>query len=228
MLKGWDGVESIDSDATVAFHAVYLQLVQNLFQDELYSFGNDSFDTFYSLKYIRSLAIRKIFDGEATLWVDNVLTDEQETLNDIVNKSFHDAHVFLSEKYGNPKDLTWGQVHQVTYRHRLDKDPLVKRLINFSVGPYPMAGSGMTPRAASYSVSEPFNVRAGSSMRRVIDFSDFDNGFSILPTGQSGLFRSKHYDDQTDMYNNGEFKPFMFNYDALDEAKSSKMIFKSK
>ena len=27
-------------------------------------------------------------------------------------------------------------------------------------------------------------------MRRVIDFSDFDNGFSILPTGQSGLFRS--------------------------------------
>ena len=228
MLKGWDGVESIDSGATVAFHAAYLQLVQNLFQDELYSFGNDSFDSFYSLKYIRSLAIRKIFDGEATLWVDNVSTDKKETLNDIVNKSFHDAHVFLSEKYGNPKDLTWGQVHQVTYRHRLDQDPLVKRLINFSVGPYPMAGSGMTPRAASYSVSEPFNVRAGSSMRRVIDFSDFDNGFSILPTGQSGLFRSKHYNDQTEMYNAGEFKPFMFNYDALDKAKSSKLIFKSK
>ena len=57
MIKGWDGVESIDSGATVAFHAVYLQLVQNLFQDELYSFGSDSFDTFYSLKYIRSLAL---------------------------------------------------------------------------------------------------------------------------------------------------------------------------
>lgn len=228
MLKGWDGIESIDSGATVAFHAVYLQLVQNLFQDELYSFGNDSFDTFYSLKYIRSLAIRKTFDGEATLWVDNVLTDEQETLNDIVNKSFHDAHVFLAENYGNPKDLSWGQVHQVTYRHRLDKDPLVKRLINFSVGPYPMAGSGMTPRAASYSVSEPFNVRAGSSMRRVIDFSNFDNGFSILPTGQSGLFRSKHYDDQTDMYNKGKFKSFMFTFDAINSSKSSKLVFKSK
>ena len=228
ILKGWDGVESIDSGATVAFHAVYLQLVQNLFQDELYSFGNDSFDTFYSLKYIRSLAIRKTFDGEATLWVDNVLTDEQETLNDIVNKSFHDAHVFLAENYGNPKDLSWGQVHQVTYRHRLDKDPLVKRLINFSVGPYPMAGSGMTPRAASYSVSEPFNVRAGSSMRRVIDFSNFDNGYSILPTGQSGLFRSQHYDNQTEMYNAGEFKPFKFSYDAINDTKSSKLIFKSK
>ena len=145
-----------------------------------------------------------------------------------MNKSFHDAHVFLSENYGNPKDLTWGHVHQVTYQHRLDADPLVKRLINFSVGPYPMAGSGMTPRAASYSVSKPFNVRAGSSMRRVIDFSDFDNGFSILPTGQSGLFRSKHYDDQTDMYNKGEFKPFMFTYDAINSSKSSKLVFKSK
>ena len=71
------------------------QNVKNLFQDELTSFGNESFDTFYSLKYIRSLAIRKIFDGEATLWIDNVLTDKKETLNDIVNESFHDAYISL-------------------------------------------------------------------------------------------------------------------------------------
>jgi penicillin amidase len=117
-----------------------------------------------------------------------VLTDKKETLNDIVNESFHDAYISLKECCGNPIDLTWGQIHQVSYRHRLDGDPLVKTFINFSVGPYPMAGSGMTPRAASYSTTEPFDVRAGSSMRRVIDFSDFDNGFSILPTGQSGCF----------------------------------------
>ena len=226
MLKDWDGVESIDSKATVAFHAIYLNLVKNLFQDELTSFGNESFDTFYSLKYIRSLAIRKIFDGEATLWIDNVLTDKKETLNDIVNESFHDAYISLKECCGNPIDLTWGQIHQVSYRHRLDGDPFVKTFINFSVGPYPMAGSGMTPRAASYSTTEPFNVRAGSSMRRVIDFSDFDNGFSILPTGQSGMFQSKHYDDQTELYNKGEFKPFKFSESAIKNNNSTrKLIF---
>ena len=226
MLKDWDGVESIDSKATVAFHAIYLNLVKNLFQDELTSFGNESFDTFYSLKYIRSLAIRKIFDGEATLWIDNVLTDKKENLNDIVNESFHDAYISLKECCGNPIDLTWGQIHQVSYRHRLDGDPLVKTFINFSVGPYPMAGSGMTPRAASYSTTEPFNVRAGSSMRRVIDFSDFDNGFSILPTGQSGMFQSKHYDDQTELYNKGEFKPFKFSESAIKNNNSTrKLIF---
>ena len=226
ILNGWDGVESIDSDATVVFHAIYIQLIQNLFQDELQSFGDDSFETFYSLKYIRSLAIRSIFDGNATLWVDNVLTSKKETLNDIVNQSFDNAHDFLTKNYGNPKELTWGDVHQVTYRHRLNGDPLVKRFINFSTGPFPMAGSGMTPRAASYSVSDPFDVRAGSSMRRVIDFSDFDNGFSILPTGQSGVFKSPHYTDQTLLYNKGEFKSFKFSESVIkDDTKMRKLIF---
>ncbi|MDB3887780.1 penicillin acylase family protein [Candidatus Marinimicrobia bacterium] len=226
ILNGWDGVESIDSDATVVFHAIYIQLVQNLFQDELQSFGNDSFDTFYSLKYIRSLAIRSIFDRNATLWVDNVLTSKKETLNDIVNQSFDDAHDFLTKNYGNPKELTWGDVHQVTYRHRLNGDPLVKRFINFSIGPFPMAGSGMTPRAASYSVSDPFDVRAGSSMRRVIDFANFDNGFSILPTGQSGVFKSPHYKDQTSLYNKGKFKPFKFSESVIKEDSTMrKLIF---
>ena len=224
ILNGWDGVESIDSDATVVFHAIYIQLVQNLFQDELQSFGNNSFDTFYSLKYIRSLAIRSIFDGNAILWVDNVLTSKKETLNDIVNKSFDDAHDFLTKSYGDPNDLTWGDVHQVTYRHRLNGDPLVKRFINFSTGPFPMAGSGMTPRAASYSVSNPFDVRAGSSMRRVIDFANFDNGFSILPTGQSGVFNSPHYRDQTSLYNKGEFKSFKFSKKAIINQKSVKKL----
>ena len=226
ILNGWDGIESIDSDATVVFHAIYIQLVQNLFQDELQSFGSDSFDTFYSLKYIRSLAIRSIFDGNATLWVDNVLTSKKETLNDIVNQSFDDAHDFLTKNYGNPKELTWGDVHQVTYRHRLNGDPLVKRFINFSTGPFPMAGSGMTPRAASYSVSDPFDVRAGSSMRRVIDFSNFNNGFSILPTGQSGVFKSPHYRDQTSLYNKGKFKPFKFSESVIKEDSTMrKLIF---
>ena len=120
--------------------------------------------------------------------------------------------------------MTWGDVHQVTYRHRLNGDPLVKRFINFSIGPFPMAGSGMTPRAASYSVSDPFDVRAGSSMRRVIDFANFDNGFSILPTGQSGVFNSPHYKDQTSLYNKGEFKSFKFSKKAIMNQKSVKKL----
>ena len=79
-----------------------------------------------------------------------------------------------------------------------------------------------------FNPSEANQKEDDPTIRRVIDFSNFDNGYSILPTGQSGLFRSQHYDDQTEMYNAGEFKPFKFSYDAINDTKSSKLIFKSK
>ena len=58
------------------------------------------------------------------------------------------------------------------------------------------------------------------------DFSDFDNGFSILPTGQSGVFKSPHYTDQTLLYNKGEFKSFKFSESVIkDDTKMRKLIF---
>ena len=109
--------------------------------------------------------------------------------------------------------------------HRLDKDPKVKALVGFSVGPFPMAGSGWAPRAASYKQREPFRVTAGASMRRIIDLSNLDKGFSVLPTGQSGVFGSRHYSDQTELYNSDQYKRFRFSEDAIKEAAENKLVF---
>jgi penicillin amidase len=63
-------------------------------------------------------------------------------------------------------------------------------------------------------------------MRRIIDFSNFDNGLSILPTGQSGVFKSPHYRDQTSLYNKGEFKSFKFSKSAIEkDSEVRKLIF---
>ena len=56
-----------------------------------------------------------------------------------------------------------------------------------------------------------YEVVAGPSTRRVIDFSDVENAKSILPTGQSGNVFSKHYKDQADKYLKGEFVKMMLN-----------------
>lgn len=227
LISEWDGSESKNSSATVAFHSVYLSTLKNLFQDELSQFGNTSFDTFYSLKYLRSIALRKMFRDGNSKWIDNVSTSKKESLNDIMNQSFYDAYLFIKNNFGEPSKIVWGDVHQVSFKHRLDKDPLVEKLIKFSVGPLPMSGSGFTPQAASYSVEKPFEVRAGSSMRRIIDLSNLDNGFSILPTGQSGVFGSKHYDDQAELYNQGLFKNFKFSEEAIrSDANMKKLLFK--
>jgi penicillin amidase len=35
----------------------------------------------------------------------------------------------------------------------------------------------------------------------VIDFSDIENSWNVLPTGQSGNPLSPHYNDQAEIYN---------------------------
>ena len=220
LLKDWDGKETMESQAALAFHLLYLATVENLFEDELRLLGKGSMKTLLSLKYIKSLAVRKAFEEKSSLWIDNVDTPKQETLEDIVNQSFKQA----GEKLATFKDKTWGSVHTLTVEHRLDKDPLVKKWINFSVGPFPMAGSDKTPRAASYKARDSFEVVAGASMRRIIDLSNLDNGLSILPTGQSGLFGSKHYDDQAPLYNSNSYKPFQFHEETIKNDPSMKKL----
>jgi penicillin amidase len=87
-----------------------------------------------------------------------------------------------------------------------------------------MAGSDKTPRAASYKAEAPFEVVAGASMRRIIDLSNFDNGLSVLPTGQSGLFGSKHYGDQAPLYNSNSYKPFQFFEETIKNDPSMKKL----
>ena len=54
----------------------------------------------------------------------------------------------------------------------------------------------------------------------MIDFSDIENARAILPTGQSGNVFSKHYDDQAQMYLDGEFVKMMLNEEEIKASKN--------
>ena len=218
LLMGYNGIEAAGSRATIAFHTLYLRVLENIFSDELEKIDNEAMNTFLDLKSITSFAIRKALSKSGSVWIDNINTPNKETIQDILMLSLEETHKSIKGK-------TWGDEHTVTFKHRLDNDPLVKRLVGFSVGPFPMAGSGWAPRAASYQQRKPFKVTSGASMRRIIDLSNFDNGFSVLPTGQSGLFGSAHYKDQTRLYNEDNYKPFRFSVEAIKKESKNKLSF---
>ncbi|MEL6303515.1 MAG: penicillin acylase family protein, partial [Bacteroidota bacterium] len=77
-----------------------------------------------------------------------------------------------------------------------------------------------------YDDSGYFPVTGGPSTRRIIDFSDIENSISILPTGQSGNPLSEHYDDQAEMYVNGEFRKMMMNKSEIETAAKSQLVFR--
>ena len=50
------------------------------------------------------------------------------------------------------------------------------------------------------------NEAKASSFKMIVDFSSPNKNMFILPTsGQSGHMLSKHYDDQTSLWKNGNF-----------------------
>lgn len=165
-------------------------------------------------------------ENEKSLWWDNLDTKgKKETRGQIVSKSFKQAIATLDNQLGGTvSSWTWNKVHQVTFEHPLGKVKLLSKL--FNLGPIAVAGSNevINNQMFHYSDKQMYTISAGPSTRRIVDFADIENSWSILPTGQSGNPFSKHYDDQMEMYNKGEFRKMKMNKKEII-ASSSKLIF---
>ncbi|PKL14973.1 MAG: hypothetical protein CVV49_22200, partial [Spirochaetae bacterium HGW-Spirochaetae-5] len=53
------------------------------------------------------------------------------------------------------------------------------------------------------------------STRRLIDFGDLEQSYSILPAGNSGNVKSVHYGDQVNMFLNGEYRNINFSKEQI-------------
>jgi penicillin amidase len=56
-----------------------------------------------------------------------------------------------------------------------------------------------------------------------VDFADVGSSESILPTGQSGNVFSEHYQDQAEMYAEGQWRPMLFNEEDIRKAEFRKL-----
>ncbi len=107
----------------------------------------------------------------------------------------------------------WGRLHHGFFAHPLARiTPTLH-----SVGPVPKGGSGSTPMAAGYRVSD-FRVTTGASFRMVVDVGNWDASVCINAPGQSGDPRSAHYGDLAPLWAAGEYVPMLFSAAAVDSA----------
>jgi penicillin amidase len=96
----------------------------------------------------------------------------------------------------------------------------------FNVGPFEVSGSNevINNQMFDYTNEAKYVVKVGPSSRRVIDFSDIENSWNVLPTGQSGNPLSPHYNDQAEIYNAGNFRKMMLNKEEIVKT-STKLVF---
>lgn len=208
LLRTWDGEESPQSPAALVFHVTLNKLVRNIYGDELEPLGTGYLEALAGLKYLNSRNLRRLLREDSSSWFDDLNTpDRVETRDEIIRRSLQEAVDDIEQRAGSdPRQWTWGQEHTLTHPHLLGDVALLEWLFDLNVGPYPSGGSDKTPNAGGYSFNRPYRQIAGPSMRRVVDFSDLDRTRFILPTGQSGLSHSPHYNDQAPLYHSGQYR----------------------
>ncbi|WP_433813893.1 penicillin acylase family protein [Flavobacterium johnsoniae] len=225
VLKSWKGTNNLEDVAPTIYNKwVYLYL-KNTFEDEM---GEDNFNMFLGVSVGKQVVANQI-KNENSVWWDNIKTKNvKETRKDIVSKSFHEAVSDLQKQLGNTiADWKWGEVHTVEHEHPLGKVAALRGL--FNVGPFASPGSNEVINNLFFGFTNEgkYYVKGGPSTRRIVDFSDIENSWSILPTGQSGNPFSKHYSDQAEMYNAGKFRKMKLNKDEIIKT-STKLVLKLK
>ena len=220
-LKNWNGQYNLEDTSPTIFQRVFYNIMKNTFGDEL---GEDHLKVFLTT-YLYKRSIQPIMYNEQSPWWDDTTTlDHQESRAEIFVNSFDQAIDHLEYQLG--KDIAqwqWQKVHTVEFFHILGrKKPL--NLI-FNVGPFPIAGSNEVINNQLFDFTESgfYAVKGGPTTRRIVDFADIENSWSVLPTGQSGNIFSPYYADQSKLYRDGNFRKQMMSRKEIEEKAQSKL-----
>ena len=219
----WEGDNDLKSQEPSLYHRWIYYLLKNTYEDEL---GSERFALLLRTHLLKR-QIAPLSANSNSIWWDNILTEEHvETKQEIVNISLSQAFGSLYEDLGEDiESWTWNRLHLLEHRHPIGQVESLRSF--FNVGPFPVEGTRevINNLAFPYDSTRTFSVNSGPSTRRIIDFSDIENGLSILPTGQSGNPFSDHYEDQARMYNKGEYRKMMMNKEEIITTSKSLLIF---
>ena len=217
-LRAWDYQERRDSVGASLFEIFYMRLAYNVLADDV---GEENVSDAYSTIYFHQLA-----NDPTARWWDDATTPETESREDILLRSLAEGITWLNENLGGDMDeWTWGRLHTATFASTpLGESGIgpIESLVNR--GPFPADGGSDLVNASGWSWDEPAAIRSHPSMRMIVDMSDFDASRWVIPTGQSGHPFNAHYDDQIELWLNGEYLPMRSSRAAVEDAAVDHLV----
>ena len=139
--------------------------------------------------------IPKLIKSKNSVWWDDKTTEGiTESRKDIFNKAFSSAITELEQQLGNnTAEWNWAKVHTLEHIHPIGRKKPFDKI--FNVGPFHVMGGDEVINNQAFPMNKEghYKVTYGPAMRRIVDFSDIENSFSVLPTGQSGVLPCSRY-----------------------------------
>jgi penicillin amidase len=210
----------VDQAAPTLFSAFYKRLFYELFEDEL---GPELARAYRAKANLSAIMVRAVFEGRIEHWFDRVDTPETEDRNWVLRSAFEKAVGDLTQSLGGPPaSWTWGRVHTLELAHPLGK---ASRLLGFyfNRGPFPLAGHTSTVNKGEFA-EEDFRVVHGPSMRQITDLADLGRALAVIPSGQSGIPASRHYDDLLKLWLTGEYHPFLMDRPEIEKVAEGRLV----
>ncbi len=218
-LSVWDFNMSPDMFTPTFFEYYRMTLADQLLEDdmgELYKSFNSQVRDYYLLMIIK---------GEHKLYIDDLNTEEEETLDDILLLAYRETIEKLRENYSSDTSRwLWGDIHKFTASHPLGSVSILNSLFGFNEGPYRVGGSNHT--VSPYSYGKDFVIDHGASQRHIYNTADWDESYTVIPTGISGVPSSEFYCSQTATYCADGFYKDHFSEEAVKEAAIYTLLLK--
>jgi penicillin amidase len=220
-MRNWDYDMNANLVAPSIFEFFRPAFARNLLGDEMGDLYPSLFGT------AREYYIYRILKMGPDEWVDNINTAAKETLDDIVLLSFKNAISDLTQEFGEDQaQWTWGSIHKITIEHPLAKVKILDRIFSLNSETFSVGGSSHT--VSPYSYGAGFRVNHGASERHIFNTADWDESFTITPTGASGVPASEFYLSHTKDYIEGKFYKDAFTEGAVKAAAKYTLILKAK
>lgn len=224
LLRDWDYSTDKDSAAAAYFAAVWANILEETFWDDL---PQPMWPTGGS----RWLAvIEDLIEEPTSVWWDNRTTvNVVETRDEILSNALINARLELTTSLGkNADEWKWGRVHLLELEHPVLGGSSIPGIVRNFVNPDPvqMPGGSSIVNATAWDASawdpetrsRSFGVTAGPSMRMVVDLADLDASRWVVVSGVSGHPGHPHYADQLTTWAVGETYPWPSTTGAVSQA----------
>ncbi|MHB8628468.1 MAG: penicillin acylase family protein [Aggregatilineales bacterium] len=219
-MSNWDYQMHIDSGQAALYADFWVQLVDRVWKSRI-GYAPDGPNIV--------LGMRLLMDQpDHALWRDPTASDKAQTRDDVVRAAFVAGYQDMVKQLG--ADYTkwqWGDIHKTTWVSNPLGQSGVAVIENYvNIGPLPVNGSNETISVSHWSADNPFNMAGGgiSSMRMILDLSDFNHSQWIIPTGQSGHPASPHYTDMNQQWRTVQYNPMVSDDSAIKAAAVDTLI----
>jgi len=210
ILKEWDYNMSALSEAPSIFEFFRITFAEELLADDL----GEMFSTLPAV-YRDYYIYKTITTGADTLTDRKETLDTVENLDDIIMASFEKGLTNL-DRFVSDNDLNsrkWGEIHVLRLDHPMGSVKIIDLVFKLNSPSYSVGGSDHT--VSPYRYGPNFMVVHGASQRHIYNTANWDDSWSIIPTGNSGVPGSPFYLSQTQSYVSGQLYRDYFSEEAV-------------